>query len=180
MLTASAPSTVNFFDDNGKLASIGRRSELICFYNTYRDSISVAPETVQNPDEDVPVCPAPNPAVDHPSHYGGADNAYEAIKVIEAWELGFHLGNTLKYIKRDGKGDYIQDLEKARWYLDRKISILKALNVKVLPQSMTSNIPLGVMSRDIAGQYRIMQHDGTEWIMPPDHQGYWFQIAKDA
>lgn len=28
-------------------------------------------------------------AVDHPSHYGGKDNPYEAIKVIEAWELGF-------------------------------------------------------------------------------------------
>src|ERR1700744_3094833 len=32
--------------------------------------------TVQNPDSDVPVAPAPNPAVDHPAHYGGAGNPY--------------------------------------------------------------------------------------------------------
>lgn len=65
--------------------------------------------------------------VDHPSHYGGADNPYEAIKVIEAWELGFHLGNTVKYISRSGKKDPAkerEDLQKARWYLDRAIEFL--------------------------------------------------------
>lgn len=62
-------------------------------------------------------------AVNHPAHYGGADNPYEAIKVIEAWELGFCLGNTVKYISRAGKKDAaLQDLKKARWYLDREIS----------------------------------------------------------
>jgi len=61
--------------------------------------------------------------VDHPTHYGGADNPYEAIKVIEAWSLGFCLGNTVKYISRAGKKDAVlQDLQKARWYLDREIS----------------------------------------------------------
>jgi hypothetical protein len=40
-----------------------------------------------------------------PAHYGGADNPYEAIKVIEAWKLGFCLGNTVKYISRAGKKD---------------------------------------------------------------------------
>lgn len=61
-------------------------------------------------------------AVDHPAHYGGADNPYEAIKVIEAWGLGFNLGNTVKYVARaERKGAPIQDLEKARWYLDREI-----------------------------------------------------------
>ena len=34
--------------------------------------------------------------VNHPSHYGGENNPYEAIKVIEAWDLGFCLGNTIK------------------------------------------------------------------------------------
>lgn len=64
--------------------------------------------------------------VEHPPHYGGADNPYEAIKVIEAWRLGFNLGNTVKYISRAGKkDDLIQDLEKARWYLDREINNLK-------------------------------------------------------
>lgn len=61
--------------------------------------------------------------VDHPAHYGGADNLYEAIKVIEAWSLGFCLGNAVKYINRAGKkGARLEDLEKARWYLDREIA----------------------------------------------------------
>jgi len=62
--------------------------------------------------------------VNHPAHYGGADNPYEAIKVIEAWGLGFCLGNTVKYISRAGKKDAaaeVEDLKKARWYLDREI-----------------------------------------------------------
>jgi hypothetical protein len=60
--------------------------------------------------------------VNHPEHYGGADNPYEAIKVIEAWELGFHLGNAVKYISRAGKkGDALTDLQKAAWYLEREI-----------------------------------------------------------
>lgn len=65
--------------------------------------------------------------VDHPSHYGGKDNAYEAIKVIEAWKLGFCLGNAVKYISRAGKkGRAVEDLEKAVWYLNREIENLKA------------------------------------------------------
>lgn len=60
--------------------------------------------------------------VNHPSHYGGEDNPYEAIKVIEAWDLGFNLGNTIKYISRAGKKDNtVQDLKKALWYLQREI-----------------------------------------------------------
>ena len=60
--------------------------------------------------------------VDHPTHYGGAENPYEAIKVIEAWDLGFHLGNTVKYIARAGKkGARLEDLQKAAWYLNRAI-----------------------------------------------------------
>lgn len=66
--------------------------------------------------------------VNHPAHYGGVDNPYEAIKVIEAWGLGFCLGSALKYISRAGKKDpvrLVEDLEKARWYLDREIARLK-------------------------------------------------------
>lgn len=63
-------------------------------------------------------------SVDHPTHYGG-DTTYEAIKVIEAWDLGFCLGNAVKYISRAGKKDpskTVEDLEKAVWYLKREIS----------------------------------------------------------
>ena len=68
-------------------------------------------------------------AVNHPAHYGGGDNPYEAIKVIEAWDLGFHLGNTVKYISRSGKkGDELEDLKKARWYLDRRINLVEREN----------------------------------------------------
>ena len=66
--------------------------------------------------------------VNHPSHYGGAENVYEAIKVIEAWDLDFHLGNTVKYISRAGKKDTdkeLQDLKKAMFYLERKIENLE-------------------------------------------------------
>ena len=58
--------------------------------------------------------------VNHPGHYGGKDNPYEVIKVIDAWGLGFSLGNTVKYISRAGKKDKTKDLEdlkKALWYL---------------------------------------------------------------
>lgn len=65
-------------------------------------------------------------AVDNPSHYGGKNNPYETIKVIEAWGLDFCLGNAVKYISRAGKkGDTLEDLRKARWYLDRRIQQLE-------------------------------------------------------
>ena len=65
--------------------------------------------------------------VDHPQHYGG-DKTYEVIKVLEAWNLDFHLGNVVKYVYRAGKKDAdteIKDLEKAKWYIQRKIDLLK-------------------------------------------------------
>jgi hypothetical protein len=65
-------------------------------------------------------------SVNHPEHYGGADNPYEAIKVVEAWSLNFCLGNVVKYISRAGKkGNALEDLKKARWYLDREIANLE-------------------------------------------------------
>ena len=70
--------------------------------------------------------PVTKEAVNHPAHYGGKNNPYEAIKVIEAWNLGFCLGNTIKYIARAGKKDAtVQELEKALWYLKREIQKLK-------------------------------------------------------
>lgn len=67
--------------------------------------------------------------VNHPDHYQfGENNIYEAIKVIEAWGLDFHLGNTVKYISRAGKkgtDKELQDLKKALWYLERKIQNLE-------------------------------------------------------
>jgi len=62
--------------------------------------------------------------VDHPNHYGGEDNTYEAIKVIDAWNLGFSLGNAVKYISRAGKKNpdkETEDLKKAIWYIEHYI-----------------------------------------------------------
>lgn len=58
--------------------------------------------------------------VNHPPHYRA--NGMEAIDVIEAFGLGFCLGNTVKYVLRAGrKGDKKTDLLKAKWYLERAI-----------------------------------------------------------
>lgn len=64
-------------------------------------------------------------AVNHPPHYGGEDSPYEVIKVIEAWGLGFHLGNVVKYVARGGRKSGAKredDLRKAVWYLNRIIA----------------------------------------------------------
>ena len=65
--------------------------------------------------------------IDHPKHYGGADNPYEAIKVIDAWGLNFSLGNVIKYVSRAGKktSSSLEDLEKAKWYIEHEIKKLK-------------------------------------------------------
>ena len=62
--------------------------------------------------------------VNHPSHYNMGK--YEAIDVIEDWNLNFNLGNAVKYISRAGhKDDIVQDLKKALWYIDREIQRLE-------------------------------------------------------
>ncbi len=64
----------------------------------------------------------PDP-VNHPPHY--THGGIETIDVIEAWGLGFCLGNAVKYISRAGhKGSRVEDLKKARWYIDREIARL--------------------------------------------------------
>lgn len=66
-----------------------------------------------------------NKNVSHPSHY---NQGIEAIDIIESWDLNFSLGNAIKYILRSPyKGNQIEDLEKARWYIDREINRLEGL-----------------------------------------------------
>lgn len=58
--------------------------------------------------------------VNHPKHY--TFGTIEVIEVIEDWELGFHEGNCIKYIARaKHKGNELEDLKKAQWYLNKKI-----------------------------------------------------------
>ena len=58
--------------------------------------------------------------INHPEHYKG--NKYEAIDIIDDYQLGFNLGNAVKYILRCGKkDDAIEDLRKAKWYIGHEI-----------------------------------------------------------
>ncbi len=68
--------------------------------------------------------------VNHPKHYGGEDNVYEVIKVLEAWftrdeMVGFLKGNAIKYKARAGKkGNANEDYAKAEWYMRYLIAYL--------------------------------------------------------
>lgn len=67
-----------------------------------------------------------NDPVNRPSHY--TDGKIEVIDFIEDKNLGFHLGNAIKYIARAGKKNKdkeVEDLEKAIWYIKRRIKELK-------------------------------------------------------
>ena len=59
--------------------------------------------------------------VNRPPHY--TFGTIEVINVIEDWKLGFMLGNAIKYIApAPHRGSYVENLKKARWYLDREIT----------------------------------------------------------
>ncbi len=66
----------------------------------------------------------PADVVNHPPHY--TFGTIEVITAIEDWQLDFHEANTVKYVARaKHKGNRLEDLRKARWYLDRKIAMLE-------------------------------------------------------
>ena len=66
--------------------------------------------------------------VNHPPHY--KSGGIETIDFIEAKQLGYHLGNVVKYISRAGIKSHcpLEDLKKARWYLDRHIENMEKQN----------------------------------------------------
>ena len=71
-----------------------------------------------------------NGNVSHPSHY---NQGIEAIDIIESWDLNFNLGNVIKYtLRAPYKENMIQDLEKAKWYLEREIIRLKKEETKAV------------------------------------------------
>jgi Protein of unknwon function (DUF3310) len=83
------------------------------------DKLRIASTPTLLTESAVPVRPEPN-TVDHPRHYNVGK--IEAITVIEDWNLGFNLGNCLKYLARcDHKGNAVEDLKKALWYLQREL-----------------------------------------------------------
>lgn len=82
---------------------------------------AVAEEIVQEPEVKPVEMPTKEDVINHPSHY--TRGKIEVIDFIEDQQLPYHLGNVIKYIARAGhKGDKLEDLKKARWYLDRYIN----------------------------------------------------------
>ena len=78
---------------------------------------AVLTETAETPTADDPV--------NHPSHY---TDGIEVIDYIESKHFPYHLGNAVKYISRAGKknpDETVTDLQKAVWYLNRYIELLK-------------------------------------------------------
>jgi hypothetical protein len=75
--------------------------------------------------EEPPLPKASSELVDHPAHYNAG--SYEAIDVIEDWDLNFHCASAIKYISRHKyKGQPISDIEKAIWYLNRYLMQMEA------------------------------------------------------
>ncbi|MBA3986849.1 MAG: DUF3310 domain-containing protein [Flavobacteriales bacterium] len=109
-----------------------------------------------------------NDPVNHPSHY--TDGKIEVIDFIEDKNLCFHLGNTVKYVARAGKKDpdkIIEDLKKAKWYLERKIQNLemasdKEINNLIYTASKQEKTPIKYNKFKDAYQNKIikMHHEG--------------------
>jgi len=77
--------------------------------------------------------------INHPVHYNAGK--YEVIDIIEdqGWGTGFNRGNVVKYILRAGiknPDKEIEDLEKARWYIDREIARLKTIKTNYSNESI--------------------------------------------
>jgi len=104
--------------------------------------IEVKSESFAPDDPVVMVKPVPNAktpqhalskadAVNHPKHYTDTPFGMEVIEITDKYD--FSVGNALKYILRAGKkGDAIEDLEKAIWYLNHKIELMKKNGSSVL------------------------------------------------
>jgi hypothetical protein len=72
--------------------------------------------------------------VNRPSHYNSG--RIEVIEALEDWRLDFHCANAVKYVARAGRKDStkeVEDLQKAVWYLNRKIENLKAAKEQRAP-----------------------------------------------
>lgn len=84
-----------------------------------KKEVAVEQQTIEEPE--VKVVELKEDVINHPSHY--TRGKIEVIDFIEDQQLPYHLGNVIKYIARAGyKGDKLEDLKKARWYLDRYIN----------------------------------------------------------
>lgn len=101
--------------------------------------------------------------VNHPTHYQG--NKFEVIDIIEDFNLDFHLGNVVKYVLRCGKkDDDIQELKKAKWYLDKKIELLEKQQIL---ESVTYRSNVELSNREESGGFIVGEDGvrGSSWII---------------
>ena len=106
---AFGSSDIPFYEDSVTDTTPNRMAEL-----AYEAGIATAKLRMESDQGD---------AVNHPAHYkvGGI----ETIDFIEAKKLNYNIGNVIKYLTRaDHKGNRKQDLEKAKWYLERELSTM--------------------------------------------------------
>jgi len=85
-----------------------------------------------------------NDIISNPSHYTEG-RKYEPRKVIEDWDLDFYLGNAVKYISRAGrKNDTIEDLRKAKQYIDFEIEKLSEMEMnRIIEKHDSSHLVKG-------------------------------------
>ena len=115
---AFASSDIPFYEDSVTDTTPKRMAQL-----AYEAGVAKAKLRMQGQRQIEMFEPKPD-AVNHPAHYkvGGI----ETIDFIEAKKLGYNLGNVVKYLTRaDHKGNKLEDLRKAQWYLTREIGMLK-------------------------------------------------------
>ena len=95
-----------------------------------------------------PLAGSEHDAVNHPKHYTSHPSGVECIQVTE--HMSFNLGNAIKYIWRaDEKGKAVEDLRKARWYIDREIE--RRSNSQNTKFSHDASATSGIASNDCSG-----------------------------
>lgn len=115
-----------------------------------------------------------NDNVNHPSHYAER-GSIECIEVIEQLNLGFHLGNALKYIWRHEEKGGIEDLKKARWYLNRYIANLETEADSNLKEALDGSgvSPEVLIQKDFLdafrNQSRPLAREVSDWGVAPEN-----------
>lgn len=100
------------------------KQEIIATITKHMEAKPATRLTVTKAVEPVKISTKEHDVVNHPSHYTRGN--IEVIDFIEDQQLPYHLGNVVKYVARAGyKGDKVEDLKKAQWYLNRYIRTLE-------------------------------------------------------
>lgn len=90
--------------------------------------------------------------VNHPPHYTSHPSGIECIQITE--HMGFCIGNAIKYLWRaDEKGNALEDLEKAKWYIEREIAKRKAIPPKSIAAGFESLVGLSTTKRPLLNNH---------------------------